>query len=48
MLTAQAPDQWGGWYWAHCPHSDCYWVYRAPALLDAQAALSHHQAEAHR
>lgn len=48
MLTAQAPDQWGGWYWAHCPHPECNWVHRAATLLDAKAALSHHRAEAHR
>lgn len=48
MLIGQAPEQWGGGYWGYCPHSDCYWVYRAATLLDAKAALSHHQAEAHR
>lgn len=48
MLTAQAPDQWGGWYWAYCPHPECNWVHRAATLLDAQAALSHHRAETHR
>lgn len=47
-MLAAAPEQWGGWYWAHCPHPTCYWVHRAETLLNAQAALSNHRAEAHR
>ena len=37
-MVGNAPDNWGG----------CYWVHRAETLLNAQAALSHHQAEKHR
>lgn len=43
---AQAPDHYGGAWWAICEH--CTWASTHHTLLDAQAALSHHQAEAHR
>ena len=48
MLIGQSPEKWGGWYWAHCPHPDCYWLHLSESYTDVKKALSKHRAETHR
>lgn len=48
LSIAQAPKQWGSWYWVYCPHNNCPWVQRTEDWLDADVLLNVHLMEAHR